>query len=147
MHAALTRLLSAVIGLFTRRRAAPAPADPLADLLAARSRNKRRLERIVCQAADAVLAAAPGNMPRVKDRAVTVGFDRDHDSVVYVFDSETDLVTARRHLFTVWLSRRTRQELLARGYPAEAVGRFAVTTASRETMADEGGRGKRQYSR
>ena len=146
MSGLLRRLHDTFIARFGRRHEPAEEPDALAALITLRAQEKRRIERILSDASDAVMAAIPPGSPRLHERRMWIAFDRAHDGACYVFETEADHAHAREHLFTLWLQRRTHRELLAHGYPQDAVATFTVSFATRESHSHDAGT-RHHYSR
>jgi hypothetical protein len=101
--------------------------------------EKRRYDDVVRAASDAVLAAAPAELPRVRDRSMSVGLGLVHSGCCYVLETDADLAFARERQLTDWLERATRAELAARGYPVDKIAAFNVWFATHEDIVRKTG--------
>lgn len=89
---------------------------------------------IVLEASNAVLAAAPADMPRVRDRDLGAHLGSPKCHVCYVFETDAGLASATERKLTDWLVKSTREELLARDYPREFAALCDVSFTTHEEI-------------
>lgn len=109
--------------------------------------EQARYDAMLREASDAALKAAPGDMPKVRDRNLGVGIGLVQGGVCYVFETDAGLAHAEARKLTDWLDNATREELLARGYPRDAIDGFAVRFTTHEVIVREAGGDYHAYFR
>jgi hypothetical protein len=117
--------------------------------LSARAEAERKLEAlwqevarhndIVHAASDAAIAAAPAEMPHVRDRDMGVALDLVQGSCCYVLETDADLAFAREHRLTDWLETKTREELAAHGFPKRGIAGFRIWFTTHEDIVRKTG--------
>ncbi len=101
--------------------------------------EQARYDAMLRDASDAALKAAPRDMPKVRDRNLGVGIGLVQGGACYVFETDAGLAQAEARKLTDWLANATREELLARGYPRDAIDGFSVRFTTHEMIVREAG--------
>ena len=113
--------------------------------LDAQWREKLRYDRILTSASDAVLAAAPPDLPPIKERNLAIGIGLVRCGACYVFATDTGFELAKIKTLTQWLDQTTRKELLARGYPPDKIDEFHIWFTSHDATARKSGGNDHRY--
>jgi hypothetical protein len=101
--------------------------------------EQARYDRMLKAASDAALKAAPPEMPPIRDRDLGVGFGLVSCGVTYVFETDDGLARAQALKLTDWIADATRKELLAHGYPDDAIDALRVKFTTHEVIVREAG--------
>ena len=101
---------------------------------AERDRRRAELEPIITGATDAVAADWPRRGPKLYEHFHygAVHIAPQHLAIFYMFLKDADLAVAKTNGLTAWADRATREQLRARGYPADVIDAVGVTFVTDE---------------
>lgn len=104
-----------------------------------RERRQKHLDSIAQAATDAVARSVASSSPSLHHHTFygASAIDPRHLVTWFVFHTDSDYAQAQASGFTTRIDTLTREALLLRGYPAEAVSQIFVSFTTHETVQRE----------
>jgi hypothetical protein len=96
--------------------------------------EKRRYDKMIWAASDAVLKSVPAEMPRLCGQHMGAGLRLANCGGSYIFETDAGLAFAKEHKLTEWLDRMTREQLAAHGYPRHLISQFQISFTTDEDI-------------